>query len=52
MTHNIKRSIVEFYLDWFNNFISYEAMAEHYNLEVDQVKWLVMTGRGLNDESL
>jgi hypothetical protein len=50
MSNNIKRSIIEFYLDWVNNWLTAESMASHYGLTVDQVNWLIETGRELNND--
>jgi len=37
--------IIDFYLDWFNNYLTIEKIAEHHGLEVDEAKALITMGR-------
>lgn len=39
-----------FYLDWCNNFLSVEAMADYYMIEVSHAENLINWGRILNHE--
>tara|TARA_R110000824_G_scaffold52616_2_gene145853 strand:- start:646 stop:807 length:162 start_codon:yes stop_codon:yes gene_type:complete len=36
------------YLDWFNNYLSTEKFAEHYNLSMVEVENILDRGRKLN----
>lgn len=42
---NIKKAAIEFYLDWFNNFINVDSMAYHYNMTTQQCLELINMGR-------
>lgn len=42
---NIKQAAIEFYLDWFNNFINADSMAYHYNMTTEQCLQLINMGR-------
>ena len=33
------------YLDWFNNYLTVEKLAEHYNIPVSQAEILINAGR-------
>ncbi len=46
----MKLKLQDFYLDWVNNYLTYEKMAEHYNLTPDQVFILIELGRQVHDE--
>jgi hypothetical protein len=37
--------LIEFYLDWFNNYLTVEKIAEHHGLDVDDAKALIRMGR-------
>ena len=34
-----------FYLDWFNNYLTIEKIAEHHGLDLDDAKTLISIGR-------
>lgn len=38
----------ELYLDYFNNFLSVGAFAEHYNLEISEAEKIIKEGREIN----
>lgn len=42
---NIKKAAIDFYLDWFNNFINPESMAQHYEMTTQQCIELINIGR-------
>ena len=37
--------VIDFYLDWFNNYLTVEKIAEHHGLDVDDAKALISMGR-------
>ena len=37
--------VIDFYLDWFNNYLTVETIAEHHGLDVDDAKALINMGR-------
>ena len=41
----MNKQIIEFYLDWVNNYLTVETMAEHHGLDVDDAKTLISMGR-------
>lgn len=42
---NIKKAAIEFYLDWVNNFLTSESMAEHYSISREECIQLIDMGR-------
>jgi len=41
----MNKQLREFYLDWVNNYLTVETMAEHHGLDVDDAKALINMGR-------
>ena len=41
----MNKQLREFYLDWVNNYLTVETMAEHHGLDVDDAKTLISMGR-------
>lgn len=41
----MNKQLREFYLDWFNNYLTIEKIAEHHGLDVDDAKTLISMGR-------
>jgi|TARA_R110002033_G_scaffold145125_1_gene182929 hypothetical protein len=37
--------VIDFYLDWLNNYLTFEKIAEHHGLDVDDAKALISMGR-------
>ena len=37
--------VIDFYLDWFNNYLTVEKIAEHHGLDLDDAKALINMGR-------
>lgn len=35
------KTLQDIYLDWFNNFLTYQGFAEHYGLSVEEAKQLI-----------
>lgn len=46
----MKQALIEFYLDWFNNYLTVDRMAEHYDIPKDDCNALIEMGRKLNDD--
>ena len=40
--------LIEFYLDWFNNYLTVEKIAEHHGLDVDDAKTLISMGQHMH----
>tara|TARA_R110000851_G_scaffold86723_3_gene188846 strand:- start:1535 stop:1723 length:189 start_codon:yes stop_codon:yes gene_type:complete len=40
--------VIDFYLDWFNNYLTVEKIAEHHGLDVDDAKALISMGRHMH----
>lgn len=47
-----QQRLVNTYLDWVNNFLTVEAFAEHYGLEVAAARIVIETGRNLYNSNL
>lgn len=47
-----QQRLVNTYLDWVNNFLTVEAFAEHYGLEVAAARTVIETGRNLHNSNL
>lgn len=47
-----QQRLVNTYLDWVNNFLTVEAFAEHYGLEVAAARIVIETGRNLHNSNL
>ena len=37
--------VIDFYLDWVNNYLTIEKIAEHHGLDVDDARALITMGR-------
>jgi len=48
----MKKSLIEFYLDWVNNWLSAERMAEAYGLPAEETLRLIDIGRRLYERSI
>ena len=42
--------LIAFYLDWFNNWLTPAAMAEHYGVTVGECTALINAGRAVHYE--
>lgn len=47
---NIKNVLNELYLDYFNNYLTIELMAEHQEMKVEDLKMLIDLGRKINNK--
>ena len=45
-----KQSVEVFYLEYFNNFLTIERMAEYYEMSFDDCKYLVELGKKYHEE--
>lgn len=48
----MKKKLIEFYLDWVNNFLTIQRMAEHYGLTISDTMALIEMGRVYHEESV
>lgn len=48
----MKQKIVAFYLDWVNNFISSDRLAEHYDITSEEADFLIRMGKKYHEESV
>jgi hypothetical protein len=49
---NIRKTLNEIYLDYFNNYLTIEKFAEHNLITVDNAKILIGVGKGINEEGV
>ena len=47
----MSNQLKEFYLDWVNNYLTVEKMAEHNELTVEDTATLINLGRSYHQES-
>jgi len=45
MNTQMNTQLREFYLDWVNNYLTVETMAEHHGLDVQHARTLINMGR-------
>lgn len=48
---SIQKQLIEFYLDYVNNFITDERFQEYYNLKSDHAMMLLSIGADLHEEN-
>lgn len=48
----MKEKLIEFYLDWVNNWLSTVKMAEHYGLTKCECQELIEMGRKYHEENI
>ena len=41
----MNKQLRDFYLDWFNNYLTVEKIAEHHGIGVDDAEALIKMGR-------
>lgn len=46
----MNKQLREFYLDWFNNYLTIEKMSEHYDLDVEHTRTLIGIGRDAHQQ--
>ena len=46
----MNKQLREFYLDWFNNYLTVEKIAEHHGLDVEHARLLIGIGRDAHQE--
>ena len=49
---NIRKNLIDVYLDWINNFITIPAFADYYGLSESEAKAIIDLGRKLHDKYL
>lgn len=52
MAYYTKKQLQEFYLDWVNNYLTVEKMAEHNELTLEDTAILINLGRSYHEEGL
>lgn len=50
MTKNLEQQIIEFYLEWRNDYLTVEKMAEHKGMKDSAVNKLICLGRELHED--
>ena len=48
----MKRALVELYLEWVNDYLTMETMAEHHKLAEDDLRTLVSIGKRLHEKQV
>lgn len=48
----MKQHLIDFYLDWVNNFVSTEGIASYYGLEVSHVESLIAMGKVYHEQTV
>jgi len=48
----MKKQLMELYLDYFNDYLTIEKMAEHRDMDVELLRNMVDEGRGYYNEHL
>ena len=48
----MKQKLIDFYLDWVNNYLSPSTMAEHYELSEEDCDVLIDMGRVYHEENV
>jgi hypothetical protein len=46
----MNKQLREFYLDWVNNYLTVETMAEHHGLDVSHARTLIDIGRDAHQQ--
>jgi len=46
----MNKQLIEFYLDWVNNYFTVETMAEHHGLDVEHTRTLIGIGRDAHQQ--
>lgn len=44
-----RQTLIDLYLDWFNNYLTVELFAEHNGLTVEQAQRLIDLGRDIHE---
>ena len=47
-----KKSIHNFYLDYVNNFITVEKMADYYEMSIEDCRYLIDLGRKIHNKEI
>ena len=50
MKNYTEEEVHDMYLDWFNNFLSTDKFAEHYDLSMTEVENILDRGREIQNE--
>lgn len=47
----MKQAIIDFYLDWVNNYLTLAKIAEDYNISPTDANILILMGKGYHENS-
>ena len=47
--YDLSAELKGLYLDWFNNYLSVEVFAEHYQIAVEDAKKIISIGRSIHN---
>ncbi len=47
-----KKSVIAFYFEYFNDFLTVERMAEHYEMPVNDCRYLIELGIKYHNEAI
>lgn len=48
----MKKQLIDFYLDWFNNFVSVTALADYYGIDEWHALDLIRIGKQLHENEV
>jgi hypothetical protein len=48
----LQKQLHDMYLDWVNNFLTYEVMSRHYGISVECLSAMIEEGRKIYDDTL
>jgi len=46
----MKKKLIDFYLDWVNDFLSVEKLAEYYSIEPGRAHRMIIAGRFFHNQ--
>lgn len=48
----MKQKIIDFYIDWVNNYVTLEKIAEDYDISSTDANILILMGKGYYENSI
>ncbi len=48
----MKQKLIDFYLDWVNNFLTVAGMAQYYGVTYEEAVYLIEVGRKYHEEKV
>ena len=46
----MKQKLIDFYLDWFNDFLTVEKLADYYGIEPSRAHRMIICGRFFHNQ--